>query len=140
MTQEQFEKLQPYLKEHGINIDRGLLCELEDKIREANGAEHPLLMIEKGHLRYNPHYEQELISNIIAMVLENRKDDSIYSLETVFKSIAGYLIASDATRAEFEDELSHFVKYCETVRKTLGLNDAPKKSQKIEIKKPKYTC
>ena len=140
MTQEQFEKMQPYLKEHGINIDRGLMCELEDKIKEAIGSEQPLLMIEKGHMRYDPHYERELISNIIAMMFENRKDNSICSLETVFITIAGYLIAADSTRADFEDELFHFVQYCESVRKGLGMNDAPKKSQKIEIKIPKHTC
>ena len=140
MTQEQFEKMQPYLKEHGINIDRGLMCELEDKIKEAIGSEQPLLMIEKGHMRYDPHYERELISNIIAMMFENRKDNSICSLETVFITIAGYLIAADSTRADFEDELFHFVQYCESVRKSLGVNDAQNKSQKIEIKIPKYTC
>ena len=140
MTQEQFEKMQPYLKEHGINIDRGLMCELEDKIKEAIGSEQPLLMIEKGHMRYDPHYERELISNIIAMMFENRKDNSICSLGAVFKTIAGYLIAADSTRADFEDELFHFVQYCESVRKNLGMNDAPNKSQKIEIKTPKYTC
>ena len=140
MTQEQFEKMQPYLKEHGINIDRGLMCELEDKIKEAIGSEQPLLMIEKGHMRYDPHYERELISNTIAMMFENRKDNSICSLGAVFKTIAGYLIAADSTRADFEDELFHFVQYCESVRKNLGINDAQNKSQKIEIKTPKYTC
>lgn len=140
MTQEQFEKMQPYLKEHGINIDRGLMCELEDKIKEAIGSEQPLLMIEKGHMRYDPHYERELISNIIAMMFENRKDNSICSLGAVFKTIAGYLIAADSTQADFEDELFHFVQYCESVRKSLGMNDAPKKSQNIEIKIAKYIC
>ena len=140
MTQEQFEKMQPYLKEHGINIDRGLMCELEDKIKEAIGSEQPLLMIEKGHMRYDPHYERELISNIIAMMFENSKDNSICSLEAVFKTIAGYLMAADSTRADFEDELFPFVQYCESVRKSLGMNDAQNESQKIEIKISKYTC
>ena len=140
MTQEQFEKIQPYLKEKGINIDRGLMCELEDRIKEAIGSEQPLLMVERGHMRYDPHYSNELISNLLAMMLENRKDVSINSLEVVFKSIAGYLIASDASRAEFEDEMSHFILYCETARKTLGLNDAPNESLMMTIKKPKHAC
>ena len=140
MTHEQFEKIQPYLKEKGINIDRGLMCELEDKIKEAIGSEQPLLMIEKGHMRYDPHYERELISNTIAMMFENMKDNSICSLGTVFITIAGYLIAADSTRADFEEELFHFVQYCKSVRKSLVGNDAQKESSKMIIKKPKHTC
>lgn len=140
MTQEQFEKIQPYLKEKGINIDRGLMCELEDKIKEAIGSEQPLLMIEKGHMRYDPHYERELMSNIIAMMFENMKDNSICSLEKVFITIAGYLIAADSTRADFEEELFHFVQYCKSVRKSLVINDAPNESLMMTIKKPKHAC
>lgn len=132
--------MQPYLKENGINIDRGLMCDLEDKIKEAIGSEQPLLMVERGHMRYDPHYGAELISNLLGMMLENRKDVSINSLEVVFKSIAGYLIASDTNRAEFENEMAHFILYCETARKTLGLNDAPNENSKMTIKKPKHTC
>lgn len=133
MTQEQFDKVKPWLDNNGINLTLDQLGRLDAEIQNAKGSAPVLIHMDRESLYFDASEQSEVVRGMLRVILKRNTDEGALALDSVIKSVAGYAIAATE---DVVAELKHFIQYTLDAVKDLGNEKAVRTAETRKIVVP----